>query len=484
MSTFFSSSLRTRIVKTENVISQGQINFALHIIYDFVERIITEPICTAQVFASRDLDELCLRIGRQSLATLAAQQTDLWPDRARESTVVYLVSRLQRSGGHSRLIQDFISAQPEKNHLILSTEVGGPSDTDHYSKIFSTLENVRFVRAPRGNFQARLEWLQSTLLATQPEHVYLLNHHQDSVAVSALAPEMGLKGSFIHHGDHHLCLGVHMDHFYHVDLHPMGYHYCRDELGVNNRYLPLTFEDKQCVPMQTDFKHGGSLTTATAAGFNKIEIPYYVSYLDTIPQVLKVTGGKHIHIGRLTPWARWRIDRQMRKHGVPKDQFIYIKWVPSVWKALQEHKVDLYLASFPYGAGLTLIEAMGAGVPVIMHKHMYSRVLSSLELAYPEAYCWSDPDELLAHLSALRPERLERERQLARQQYERFHRPEILQNYLSSSDRSEIDVPPLDESFQPRWDEWAAWVEARLSASHLLYRFAYRTFRSLRARFQ
>lgn len=480
----FDGSLRSLIGRANFALDRDIANNALRLIHDFVERIITEPICTAQVFASRDLDELCLRIGRQSLPRLAAPQVDLWPDRTSGLTVVYLVSRLQRSGGHSRLVQDFIRAQPEKNHLILSTEVGGPSDTDHYSKIFSTLENVRFVRAPRGNFQARLEWLQSTLLATQPEHVYLLNHHQDSVAVSALAPEMGLKGSFIHHGDHHLCLGVHMDHFYHVDLHPMGYHYCRDELGVNNRYLPLTFEDKQCVPMQTDFKHGGSLTTATAAGFNKIEIPYYVSYLDTIPQVLKVTGGKHIHIGRLTPWARWRIDRQMRKHGVPKDQFIYIKWVPSVWKALQEHKVDLYLASFPYGAGLTLIEAMGAGVPVIMHKHMYSRVLSSLELAYPEAYCWSDPDELLAHLSALRPERLERERQLARQQYERFHRPEILQNYLSSSDRSEIDVPPLDESFQPRWDEWAAWVEARLSASHLLYRFAYRTFRSLRARFQ
>lgn len=480
----FDKSLRSLIGRENCTLDRESVNDVMYRIHDFVERIITEPTCTAQVFASRDLDELCLRIGRQSLANSAAPQVDLWAVRTSGATVVYLVSRLQRSGGHSRLVQDFIRAQPEKNHLILSTEVGGPSDIDHYSKIFSTLENVRFVRAPRGNFQARLEWLQSILLATQIEHVYLLNHHQDSVAVSALVPELGLKGSFIHHGDHHLCLGVHMEHLDHVDLHPMGYHYCRDELGVNNRYLPLTFEDKQCVSIQTDFMHGGPLTIATAGGFNKIEIPYYVSYLDTIPLVLKVTGGKHIHIGRLTPWARWRIYRQMRKHGVPKDRFIYIKWVPSVWKALQEHKVDLYLASFPYGAGLTLIEAMGAGVPVIMHKHMYSRVLSSLELAYPEAYCWSDPDELLAHLSGLQPERLVRERYLARQQYERFHRPEILQNYLSATDPDDIGVPPLAENFQPRWDEWAAWVEARLSASQILYRFAYRTFRSLRARFQ
>lgn len=468
----------------QNKLVLGRIDYGLRTIYNFVERIITEPICTGQVFASSDLDELCLLIGRQSLATSTKRLVDLWPDRRRVPTVVYLVSRLQRSGGHSRLIQDFIRAQPRKNHLILSTEVGGPSDNNYNPGYFSTLDNVRFFRAPRENFEKRLEWLQSTLLALQPDHVFIFNHHQDSVAVSALVPELGFKGSFIHHGDHHLCLGVHMNHLDHVDLHPMGYHYCRDELGVNNRYLPLTFEDKQCLPMKTDFMLCGPLTTATVAGSNKIEIPYYVSYLDTIPQVLEVTGGKHIHVGRLTPWARWRIYSQLRKRGVPKNRFIYIKWVPSVWKALQEHKVDLYLASFPYGAGLTLIEAMGAGVPVILHRHMYSRVNSSLELAYPEAYCWHDSDELLKHLSTLRPEKLVQERQLARQQYERFHRPEILKDYLSSSDPIEINTPPLNKSFRPRWDEWAAWVESRVSASHLIYRFAYRTFRLLRARFQ
>jgi glycosyltransferase involved in cell wall biosynthesis len=476
------SSVRALISKAETALGRGSINIALCCVHDFVERIITEPICTAQVFASHDLDQLCLRIGRQNLASLTAPQDDFWPGRKNGVTVVYLVSRLQRSGGHSRLVQDFIRAQPEKNHLILSTEIGGPSDKDYFSQLFSKYENVRFMRTPRRDFEARLNWLQSILLTCRPEHVYLFNHHQDSVAVAALVPELGLNGSFIHHGDHHLCLGVHLSHLAHVDLHPMGYHHCRDELGVNNRYLPLTFEDKHCLSVQTDFSQGGPLTTATAARSNKIEIPYYVSYLDTIPAVLKVTGGKHVHIGKLTPWALRRVYSQMRKQGVQKDRFVYLEWTPSVWKALQEHRVDVYIASFPYGAGLTLIEAMGAGVPVIMHQHMYSRVLSGLELVYPEAYCWSAPNELMVYLSALRPESLERERQLARQQYERFHRPEILQNYLSSSIPNEVNLPPLAENFQPRWDEWAAWAEAQLSASHWIYRFAYRTFRSVRAR--
>lgn len=483
MSTVFSGSLRALIGRAENAIDQGQINFALRIIHDFVERIVTEPLCTSQAFASRDLDQLCLRIGRQNLSCLGLKQIDPWPLRTSRSRIVYVVSRLQRSGGHSRLVQDFIRAQPDKDHLILSTGVGGPSDEDYLSKMYANDASVRFIAAPHTDLQSRLTWMQSMLAGSQPEHIHLLNHHQDSVAVAALVPELGLKGSFLHHGDHHLCLGVHMGHLTHVDLHPMGFHYCHDELGVDNRYLPLTFEDKHFSPVQTEFASGGCLTTATAARSNKVEIPYYVSYLDIIPRVLKVTGGRHIHIGKLTPWALRRIRAQMRKNGVPEDHFIYIEWTPSVWKSLQEHAVDVYIASFPFGAGLTLIEALGAGVPVIVHQHMHSRVLSGLELAYPEAFRWADPEDLYAHLASLEPERLEREKRLSRRRYETFHRPEILSSYLRDPDSMQLPIPPLTSEFKPRYDEWAAWAESQMNFSRLAYRYAYRTWRRLRSLF-
>ena len=476
----FESSVRSLISKAEIAVDQGRIDTGLHLVHDFVERIVTEPLCAAQVFASHDLDQLCLRIGRHNLASLPALESNASSESDGRPTVVYVVSRLQRSGGHSRLVLDFIREQPEKNHLILSTEVAGPSDKEFSSQLSAIDANARLERTPAKSFQARLEWLQLALLSYQPEHVYLFNHHQDSVAVAALVPELGLIGSFCHHGDHHLCLGVHLNHLTHIDLHPMGYHYCRNELGIDNCYLPLTFEDKQCPAIQTDFMQGGTLTTATAARFNKIEIPYYVSYLETIPRVLKVTGGQHVHIGKLTPWALRHIYSQMRKHGIQRDRFIYIEWTPSVWKALQENRVDAYIASFPYGAGLTLIEAMGAGIPVIMHQHMYSRVLSGLELAYPEAFRWSDPEILLAHLANVLPETIEHEKKLARVQYEKFHRPEILQAYLRNPKSKQLPVPALVNDFKPRLDEWAAWAERQLNFSRLLTRFAYRTLRKLR----
>ena len=474
-------SIRSLSEAVSLLADKGDVDQALRLIHDFVERIVTEPLCAAQVFGSKTLDDLCQRIGKANLTEIKQEIADAVPSQRDPPVFVYITTKLQKSGGHTRVIANFIKAQPGGQHVILSTELGGRSDTGYLMKGLTKQANIVFEKAPKENYQQRLTWLQKRLLKIRPKRVYLFNHHQDSVAVAAIQPEMKLDASFHHHGDHHLCLGVYLSHLEHIDPHPMGYHNCRDELGVDNRYLPLTFEDKHFVPVQTEFASGGCLTTATAARSNKIEIPYYASYLDIIPRVLKVTGGRHIHIGKLTPWGLRRMRAQMRKNGVPEDRLIYIEWTPSVWKSLQEHEVDVYIASFPYGAGLTLIEALGAGVPVIMHQHVYSRVLSGLELAYPEAFRWADPEDLFSHLASLEPERLEHEKWLSRQRYEAFHRPEILQAYLRDPDSIQLPTPPLMSEFRPRYDEWAAWAESQLSFSRLVYRFAYRTWRRLRS---
>jgi hypothetical protein len=260
----------------------------------------------------------------------------------------------------------------------------------------------------------------------------------------------------------------------------MGYHYCRDELGIDNKYLPLTFKDGIVVKRQDKFKNDGYLTTATAARSNKVEIPYYVSYLDTIPRILKATGGKHIHIGKLTPWALRRMRAQMCKLGVSKDRLVYVEWTPSVWNSLRDYGVDVYIASFPYGAGLTLIEAMGAGVPVALHRHLYSRVLSGLELAYAEAFSWTEPEELVNYMAALTPEKIAVEGNLSRKHYEKYHHPNILLNYLREPKSFQLDIPPLNLVFKPRLEEWANWAQMQLNFKNLIYRLFYRTYRKIR----
>lgn len=459
---------------------KGNVNRALHLIHDFVVRIITEPLCTSQVFGSKTLDHLCQYIGKANLTEIKREKKVAAISQWEKPFFVYIVTKLDKSGGHSGVIEAFIKARPEGHHILLSTELAGRSDIDYLIKGIAKQVNIVFERAPKANYQQRLTWLQKRLMEINPQRVFLFNNHQDSVAVAAIQPEMHLNASFYHHGDHHLCLGVYLSHLEHIDPHPIGYHNCRDVLGIHNTYIPLTVGDKGFRPA-LPFLLTGVLTTCTAARSNKIEIPYFVSYLEIIPKLLKATGGIHIHIGQLTPWALFKIRRGLKHYGIHSDRFIYTPWVPSVWKALHEYQVDLYVASFPYGGGLTLIEAMGAGIPVALHKHTFSRILSGIDLAYTGAFSWRYPYELLNYCKSLTPGALEEAGRLGRMQYEKFHSPINLQNILNDTVRPSPQPIYTSDTFSVESDEWALWMECQLNIKRLIARTAYRTFRRFRA---
>jgi hypothetical protein len=457
---------------------KGDLNRALRLIHDAVERVITEPLCVSQVFGSKVLDNLCQSIGKANLAKVKLEIRDVEYFQSEVPVFVYVVTKLQKSGGHTQLIETFIKARPDGLHYILSTELAGKTDSNDLFERLGKKSNIFLEKAAKVSFHNRLTWLQKRLINLCPERVYLCNHHQDSIAVSAVVPEMELSASFYHHGDHHLCLGVYLPHFEHIDFHPMGYYNCKDELGIKNTYIPLMVEDQGDRPNDMGFLRDGALITCTAARSNKVEMPYFVNYCEMVPKILKATGGKHVHIGRLTPWALFRIRTRMKNYGIQPDCFIYIPWVPSVWVALHDYRVDLYIASFPYGGGLTLIEAMGSGVPVVLHKHIFSRVLSGVDLAYQGAFCWRFPEELLNYCSLVNSKDLVKASRLGRVHYELFHSQGSVQEVNSG-----VTIPQKScDPFVIESDEWAVWVESQLTIKGMLTKAAYRVFRKLRSR--
>jgi hypothetical protein len=69
-----SQPISSLIRRAEYALENGGINTALGVVHDYVEQIITNPICTSHVFASQGLDALCLLIGRYNLARLTTYQ--------------------------------------------------------------------------------------------------------------------------------------------------------------------------------------------------------------------------------------------------------------------------------------------------------------------------------------------------------------------------------------------------------------------------
>jgi hypothetical protein len=159
-----------------------------------------------------------------------------------------------------------------------------------------------------------------------------------------------------------------------------------------------------------------------------------------VPHILKASGGTHIHIGALSPRMLAVIARGMKELGIAPDRFIHIKFVPSLWQALLDLEVDVYLGSFPLGGGRASVEAMGAGMPLIIHSNYRSCLLSVEFDVYPDTMMWRTQEELLAYLRDLTELKLVDHARKSRDHYLRHHHPSVLRALLR--DRANFLSPP------------------------------------------
>lgn len=430
-------------------IAQGDLDSALRLIHRAVDQVFCEPINTALIFGSKLLDGYCQEIGAINWRRVRDNTQPTPSGGEFGNTVVYVASRLYAFGGHTAVLADIIRLGPPAKSIILITGTVGITDLAAIRHRFEGLAQVSFECAPRGTFFGKLDWLQRKLLDLSPGTVWLFNHLQDSVAVAAVQPDAVYRLRYYHHGDHQLCLGVYLDYADHIDPHPMGFHNCRDSLGIQrNRYLPLTVKDQGERPAEKERTFDTRLITCTAASPNKIESPYFIHYADVVPEMLHASGGKHIHIGPLGTLTLLRIRRGMRKFGLPKNRFVHIPYVRSVWQELHEHRVDLYVASFPYGGGRTLIEAMGAGVAVALHLHCHSRLLSTFDMTFEGTLLWRNPQELYNYVQQTDAETLKQQGQAARRKYQECYREEVLAGALADW-RQPLPPPPLLAGYTP-----------------------------------
>ena len=109
-------------------IKEGDLNEALKGVQHVVNYVFTEPLCTARIFSSPQLDNLCAQIGLAALARAEPEKNLSVVEGDRADTAIFVASRLQSAGGHTRVIEDFIRILPHKNKYMLVTELVGGSD--------------------------------------------------------------------------------------------------------------------------------------------------------------------------------------------------------------------------------------------------------------------------------------------------------------------------------------------------------------------
>ena len=319
----------------------GKFGDALNAIRQFVESVIFNQRSVGKVFASTDLDKLCRYIGE--VAAKKAGINSLCPIE-RRGTVI-LATELVKAGGHVELIKDIIRLKLfDEPFSILLTDLFDRIDDDLIAD-FSVTYGVTIEVAKGRSSSERLGWLLNHLCNLAPTTLALLTHNQDSVGIAAAHSRVADKVIFIHHGDHHLTLGVTCEDFIHVDPHNIGFFHCKDELGIkNNYYWPLTVNCDALEPRSNSFLVEGNLVTCSSGRPEKFDASYYLyDYFKLIPKLLAATSGRHIHIGSLTADMEAKLQHGLMTEGVDPARFINIPWVPSVARALIEYHVDLYI---------------------------------------------------------------------------------------------------------------------------------------------
>ena len=136
-----------------------------------------------RVFSSRALDQSCQAIG--ALNPVA-------PGGGERRGVVYVVSELRLTGGHTRVVSDIIqadmaAAQSGEPVTILVTNVTKAHDPAT-AGVFSLL-GVQMEQAPETSHEGRMAWLKERLAALWPRVTRLALHPFDSVAIAAVQPE-------------------------------------------------------------------------------------------------------------------------------------------------------------------------------------------------------------------------------------------------------------------------------------------------------
>lgn len=404
---------------------------ALQAISSLVLRIISYQSSVARVFSSPELDSLCESIG-------SALTNDIRPGNSPGDRIVYLLTQLGRSGGHSRVLLDLIAAEPGPEKILILSHV--PPATESFIDQ-AALAGVTIHVTPDCDLAAKVSWIAHKLAELCPRKTYMMLHHFDSVLVAAARPWLTGRLVYIHNCDHSLALGVHIEHGSHVDHHRKGYLQCkRERSGEPPHIVPLAAADlghRVGLP----FFLRGHLLTCTSGGFEKFtnqhfieRIPYHYTYPEMVEALLGVSRGTHIHIGPLPQSCIDEIAGAVEELGLEASRFVHVPHVDSVWQFLLDQTVDLYVGSVPLGGGRATVEAMGAGLPLLIHSNYRSEFLSVEFEVYENAMIWRNFAQLRQHVRTLNVENLQRHSALARGFYKAHHTMQKFQEALARVD--------------------------------------------------
>jgi hypothetical protein len=405
-------------------VEANEFDAALRLIQDQAGEVWKRTLAGGWISGSYRLDRLCLSIGREIRGVVHGQHPDP-PIRRRR--YLYAVSELYLDGGHTRLLEDLIAAQPDADHQIIWTWSEGFNATANMAEILRVREAVP-VNVLRGEPVERLDRAFALLAELCPDVLVHLGHPNDPIAMALMQPDIARRRLVIHHADFSFALGRSLEGAVHVALGRHFQDFARKEWALETVLLRPTCDDG-FVPKAAGWARDRPFLTVTSGSPHKFDLDGELSYLDVLTERFTARHGAHVHIGFLSPEQMWRITQHLDELSC-RQRFIHIEHVPHLASALSELAPSVYIDSYPIGGGKAIVEAMAAGLPICAASHDPN--LDSSSFCYPESFRWASPAQLRNIMATLDPPTLERHAALSRRYFERNHSPTLFKRQLQA----------------------------------------------------
>jgi protein O-GlcNAc transferase len=277
---------------------------------------------------------------------------------------ILIGSEFYNVGGHTRVSRELVNLTD--NVLVIVTDIYNRCNEDvEYYRLFQNMfENVPVVLIPPGSILEKTQSLIMLLKNINPDRVILMNHHDDPIGVTAIAQSGIPKKIYYHHADHNPALGATISKFMHVDSTPYLASKCSKYCSSN--YLPLMYDQKifDVVKYNKD-QNFNTICVGSSIKFNfknSEEIDYYPK---VISEIGSLTNGLHYHIGALADSEMTILREYYFNHGLDFERFKYLGAVSNIVEHILRVNNPLFIISFPTAGGMTFIEALSTGVPLI-----------------------------------------------------------------------------------------------------------------------
>jgi hypothetical protein len=438
------------------MVRRGQLEAALHQLVGLFRDLEADLRFAGTSFPFPMYDEICTLIGHSSAFELLAPNYSP----VKDDHDIVLITEANAQGGHLEIIRDIADANDRKLFIVAtnlynrSRDVVLPALAKH-----SRVLNVVTLDQP--DLVSRLRYLQSMIANPAAQRVLILCHGHDAVTISAAAPVRCKPVLFFHHCDHTPSLGCYMPDAAHIDLHNLAYEQCRSDLGLDSCYICMTSREGRSSSEPRTYAKP-MFKSISCGGEHKVtNLAYPIGYSDLVVELIRGRRGTHFHVGKISAGFIEMVHQALDQAGLPRDSFIYVGHVSGFREIIEALEIDLYVPTLPQAGGKALIDAMSAGVPILIHENAIGRLWGGRDLAYPEAPHWNCLEALTECLRQFDDHTYWRDQvQASRRYFDRYHSNALFKKMLLANGRLEGCAPPALKPYRPSHQE-------RLSAMKL-----------------